>query len=326
MSECTLPSKCCLCDGSHKATEQTCPRWAKQLEIAEIRTKHQVGYKQALNIFIRKHSTKPMTTVGKSWGPSLILSDSERVVPKTILSQSYKQAFLNNKHIQMKASTSNESSDDENSNTHHAIKKIRHHPPKYPSYPGHLSHQKYPTQANLELPGHSKDQTYESMTVESEEFKIPQSRPKRAFQPTIHKKPSKPNKSAMTLNESMSEAIPGKIDVHPSGQITKTVIVKEKIYVNDVGVQAGQTTIGTQTEPIIPIEPITQTEPVDKQGNPIMIIKGENNISELLKVITKNLTVKNGKPHWTTKQISKKLKDMTGISVSHEWVVQSLHV
>ena len=113
--ECELPTKCCLCDGNHKADDQTCPRWEKQIEIAEIRTKHQVGYKRAFSIYASKHSTKPMSAVGASWGPSLIASDSERVTLNTTqqMTRSYKQAFLKNKTDDLRNSTSFESSDDD---------------------------------------------------------------------------------------------------------------------------------------------------------------------------------------------------------------------
>ena len=266
-----------------------------------------------------------MTAVGASLGPSILVSDSERIVPKTILHQrSYKQAFLNNKDTHIKASTSYESSDEENSLIYHANKKSR----QSQNQAFNKLHLKHSSQMSIQQPGHSKDQINESMTIESEDFKIPeipQSRPKRSLQSTMHKKLSKPTKPVIIQNESTSENIPGKLSIHPNGQITKTVIVKEKIYVNDVGVQAGQSTKGTQTDPIVPDENITQTEQANEQGNPIMTIKGEKDISELINVIAKNFTIKNGKAHWTTKQMGKKLNDMTGISVTHDRFVQSLH-
>ena len=65
---CNRGTKCCLCGGSHKATEEKiCPFWMKQTEIAEIRSKHQIGYKQAADVYQRKHNTRPMSAVGKSW-------------------------------------------------------------------------------------------------------------------------------------------------------------------------------------------------------------------------------------------------------------------
>ena len=81
LSKCTLETKCVLCGGNHRATNQNCPKWKKQLEICEIRTEHQVGYRRAHEILMRKNSTGPnLTKVGASWGPSLVVSDSERVV------------------------------------------------------------------------------------------------------------------------------------------------------------------------------------------------------------------------------------------------------
>ena len=127
-SDCRLPPKCCLCQGDHNATDTICPRWKKQLEICTIRTEHQVGYKQAADIYQRKHSTQPMSAVGESWGPPLN-SDSERIVIPNKFERSnqktYRQAFLDPRSF--KTSTTCSESSDEGVNAHlpHSGRKMR---------------------------------------------------------------------------------------------------------------------------------------------------------------------------------------------------------
>ena len=57
-SNCTETTKCCLCGGNHKATDQTCPKWEKQIEVCKIRTKHQVSYGRAVEILDRIKQSK----------------------------------------------------------------------------------------------------------------------------------------------------------------------------------------------------------------------------------------------------------------------------
>ena len=83
-TECTERTKCCLCGGAHRATDQTCPKWVKQIEVCKIRTEHQVSYGRAVEILNRKQQSKRAPNpVGSSWGPSLVNSESERVVRQT---------------------------------------------------------------------------------------------------------------------------------------------------------------------------------------------------------------------------------------------------
>ena len=78
-NDCTLRTRCCLCGGAHKANNETCPIWVRQLKICEIRTDHQLSYSRAAEVLKRKEAKKYITPVGESWGPSLI-PDSERIV------------------------------------------------------------------------------------------------------------------------------------------------------------------------------------------------------------------------------------------------------
>ena len=99
--DCTQPTKCSLCSQNHKANDKSCPIWVKQLEICKIRTDHQVGYGRAKTILNKKNSTQSgMSAVGKSWGPSLVESDNERVTypnhfPKQ--TREYRQVLKNDR-------------------------------------------------------------------------------------------------------------------------------------------------------------------------------------------------------------------------------------
>ena len=111
-TDCSEPIKCCLCGGSHIATDQSCPKWVRQLKICEIRTEHQVGYSRASEILRLKESTRASNLFGDSWGPTLGNSDSERIVnrnPVWVKNTVKKTIFRPNKT----SSTISDSSDED---------------------------------------------------------------------------------------------------------------------------------------------------------------------------------------------------------------------
>ena len=56
---CSESLKCRSCRKAHKASDKNCPQWKKQIDIAKVRADHNVGYRSALEIFLKQNKKTP---------------------------------------------------------------------------------------------------------------------------------------------------------------------------------------------------------------------------------------------------------------------------
>ena len=306
-NDCALRTKCCLCGGPHKADNETCPVWVRQLKICEIRTDHQLSYSRAAEVLKRKEAKKYTTPVGESWGPSLV-ADSERIVLQSHPTWVNQKQKINKTQFEPKktSTTFSDSSDEETQTNNRSRKRNRN--------TGYKPNKSF-----------KQNQSDDSFSVLSQVL------PRR-----IHKFPSnnvstsfdKAPKKAVSVSTSQSTRERNLADTRntkkrdneaddENRQITNEILNKAKslnhkvIYVKDIVIQCVETkSIGTQTP----------TQPKEMPA-----INGLSDIAALMKCIVKTTTVNSetNRPIYDCKPIAQELSKLTGYSINAEWVLSS---